>query len=77
MRKGIERKTLLELRRPLHLVEAAQASSAAPDPSLSAAASPALAPILADWRNDIDYDALIHNPEVRDLLAKQNRPPIT
>jgi hypothetical protein len=32
-------------------------------PSLSAAASPTPAPIPADWRNDIDYDALIHNRE--------------
>lgn len=27
-----------------------------------------------DWQNEIDYETLIRNPEVRDLLAKQTPP---
>ena len=30
----------------------------------------------ADWQNEIDYETLLRNPEVRDLLAKQ-LPPMT
>ena len=34
-----------------------------------AAAAPT--PVPADWRNEVDYETLIRNPEVRDLLARQ------
>jgi hypothetical protein len=41
--------------------------------SLHAGAAVQAAPA-ADWQNEIDYDTLISNPEVRDLLAKQRHP---
>jgi hypothetical protein len=37
-------------------------------PAASAATPP---PVPVDWRNEIDYETLIRNPEVRDLLAKE------
>ncbi len=30
-----------------------------------------LPPVPADWQSEVDYETLIRNPEVRDLLAKQ------
>ncbi|HMD49866.1 MAG TPA: hypothetical protein VKG79_12235 [Bryobacteraceae bacterium] len=49
---------------PLHVLEETQSSQAA--------AAPAPAP--SDWRDEISYDVLIRNSEVRDLLAKQKPP---
>jgi hypothetical protein len=46
---------------PLH------GAGATPPPS-PAAFTP---PPPADWRNETDYETLIHTPEVRDLLARQ------
>jgi hypothetical protein len=74
MWQEIDREILLELRRLLHLAEASQTSPAAPAPSLSAAASAPAPVAAAEWRNDINYDSLIHNPAVRNLLAKQKPP---
>ena len=49
---------------PLQLGGGAQAGPAA-------ASAPSAA---ADWQNEVNYETLIRNPEVRDLLAKQNPP---
>jgi hypothetical protein len=37
-------------------------------PGPAAASAPS---VPADWQNEIDYETLIRNPEVRDLLAKE------
>jgi hypothetical protein len=48
---------------PLHAAEDAQAS-----PVVATAAT---SPAPSHWRDEINYDALIRNPQVRDLLARQ------
>jgi hypothetical protein len=53
---------------PLHAGGEVQPAPAAATPA-PAAAIPA--PALTDWQNEVDYETLIRNPEVRDLLAKQ------
>jgi len=44
-------------------------AGAASQPAAVAATAPPTA--VADWRNEIDYQALLANPEVRDILARQ------
>jgi hypothetical protein len=52
---------------PLHAGGGAQ-----PAPGAATAPPAALSPpVPADWQNEVDYETLIRNPEVRDLLAKQ------
>ncbi len=42
-----------------------------PSPATPAAPVAAPSPPAADWQNEVDYETLIRNPAVRDLLAMQ------
>jgi hypothetical protein len=50
---------------PLHGAAAAPQATAAAQPATVAPSAP------VDWQHVSDYDTLVHNPEVRDLLAMQ------
>jgi hypothetical protein len=54
---------------PLHAGGGTQPAPPAAVPSQPPAAAPP--PVPADWQYEVDYETLIRNPEVRDLLAKQ------
>jgi hypothetical protein len=42
----------------------------------TATASATVSSVPADWQGEVDYQTLIHNPEVRDLLARQQPPAV-